>query len=90
MNKTTLLSRRNVVTGALMLGVTLASPLGVHSALAQTLACPPAQRIPFAEGVEPANKRIAVSVAYLGVPFYANYKLGLEDAAKQFGFTYDL
>jgi ABC-type sugar transport system substrate-binding protein len=24
------------------------------------------------------------------VPFYANYKTGLEDGAKQFGFTYDL
>lgn len=83
-------SRRTVMTGALMLGTMLISPMGIQSAVAQTLACPAAQRVPFAEGVEPANKRIAVSVAYLGVPFYANYKLGLEDAAKQFGFTYDL
>ncbi len=40
--------------------------------------------------VPPANKRIGVSVAYLEVPFYANFKLGLEDGAAQFGFTYDL
>ena len=38
----------------------------------------------------PANKKIGVSVAYLKVPFYANFKAGLEDGAKQFGFTYDL
>jgi ribose/xylose/arabinose/galactoside ABC-type transport system permease subunit len=38
----------------------------------------------------PANKKIGVSVAYLKVPFYANFKTGLEDGAKQFGFTYDL
>ena len=24
------------------------------------------------------------------MPFYANFKTGLEDGAKQFGFTYDL
>lgn len=90
MNKTMPLSRRRLLTGALMLGVALASPIGVQSGFAQGLTCPPAQREPFKEGVAPANKRIAVSVAYLGVPFYANYKLGLEDAAKQFGFTYDL
>jgi ribose transport system substrate-binding protein len=40
--------------------------------------------------VAPANKKIGVSVAYLKVPFYANFKTGLEDGAKQFGFTYDL
>jgi ABC-type sugar transport system substrate-binding protein len=88
--KETKLSRRGVIIGALMLGVALGSPVGVQSAAAQALTCPPAQRVPFADGIAPANKRIAVSVAYLGVPFYANYKLGLEDAAKQFGFTYDL
>ena len=47
---------------------------------------PPSSRIaPKAE-----NKKIGVSVAYLKVPFYANFKTGLEDGAKQFGFTYDL
>ena len=35
----------------------------------------------------PANKKIGVSVAYLKVPFYANFKTGLEDGAKQFGFA---
>ena len=41
-------------------------------------------------GIAPANKKIGVSVAYLKVPFYANFKTGLEDGAKQYGFTYEL
>jgi O-succinylhomoserine sulfhydrylase len=42
------------------------------------------------QGVEPANKNIGVSVAYLKVPFYANFKTGLQDGAEHYGFTYDL
>jgi ribose transport system substrate-binding protein len=34
--------------------------------------------------------KIGVSVAYLSVPFYANFKTGLEDGANRFGFEYDL
>jgi ABC-type sugar transport system substrate-binding protein len=64
--------------------------LSAGATLAAELACPAAARETIVEGIAPANKRIAVSVAYLKVPFYANYKLGLEDGAKQFGFTYDL
>lgn len=37
-----------------------------------------------------SGKKIGVSVAYLSVPFYANFKTGLEDGAKRFGFEYDL
>jgi ribose transport system substrate-binding protein len=33
---------------------------------------------------------IGVTVAYLSVPFYAGFKRGLEDGARQFGFEYDL
>ena len=59
-------------------------------ATAETLECTPPARAECVEGIEPANMRIAVSVAYLKVPFYANFKTGLEDGAKQFGFEYDL
>ncbi len=56
-----------------------------------TVSCP---EIPprVVEGTpEPmSGKKIGVSVAYLSVPFYANFKTGLEDGAKRFGFEYDL
>jgi len=38
----------------------------------------------------PSGKKIGVTVAYLSVPFYANFKTGLENGARQFGFEYDL
>ena len=63
---------------------------GSGAAYAEKLDCPAAKRIEATGKFAPANKKIGVSVAYLGVPFYANYKLGLEDGAKQFGFTYEL
>ena len=59
-------------------------------AMAQSLDCPAAARMEITGDVPPANMRIGVSVAYLEVPFYANFKLGLEDGAAQFGFTYEL
>ena len=58
--------------------------------LADKLSCLPPQRMSENPTPAPANKKIGVSVAYLKVPFYANFKTGLEDGAKQFGFTYDL
>jgi ABC-type sugar transport system substrate-binding protein len=64
--------------------------LFVSSALADKLSCLPVQRMAQTPDTPPANKKIGVSVAYLKVPFYANFKTGLEDGAKQFGFTYDL
>lgn len=70
-----------------------AGAIAVFAALpasAQTLDCPAAARMEVTGDVAPANMRIGVSVAYLEVPFYANFKLGLEDGAAQFGFTYDL
>ena len=38
----------------------------------------------------PTGMTIGVTVAYLSVPFYAGFKRGLEDGARQFGFEYDL
>ena len=64
--------------------------LGAQPLLAQALDCNPAVRETITGDLPPANLRIGVSVAYLEVPFYANFKLGLEDGAKQFGFTYEL
>jgi ribose transport system substrate-binding protein len=62
----------------------------VSAASADKLSCLPVQRMAQTSDTPPANKKIGVSVAYLKVPFYANFKTGLEDGAKQFGFTYDL
>jgi ribose transport system substrate-binding protein len=64
---------------------------GSGGALAQTVSCPPAAT-PKASGtpMPSSGKKIGVSVAYLSVPFYANFKTGLADGARDFGFTYDL
>ena len=85
-------SRRRFLLGAAAVGIGAAavSSYLMGSARADTLDCTPPARKVFKPGLVPANKRIAVSVAYLKVPFYANFKMGLEDGAKQFGFEYDL
>ncbi len=79
--------RRTVVLGLMSAGVLSAL---APAALADKLSCLPAQKLAENSDTPPANKTIGVSVAYLKVPFYANFKKGLEDGAKQFGFTYDL
>jgi ribose transport system substrate-binding protein len=76
-----------VVTGLLALSV---PGVLATSALADKLSCKPVERMAPVADTAPANKKIGVSVAYLKVPFYANFKTGLEDGAKQFGFTYAL
>jgi ribose transport system substrate-binding protein len=81
------IGRRTALFGLLGLG---ASAAFGSVASAEKLSCLPVQRIAYTPGTPPANKKIGVSVAYLKVPFYANFKTGLEDGAKQFGFTYDL
>jgi ABC-type sugar transport system substrate-binding protein len=81
------IARRSIVLGLLVSGL---AAMSVPPALADKLACAPVQRVAPMPDVQPANKKIGVSVAYLSVPFYANFKTGLEDGAKQFGFTYDL
>ena len=75
-----------------MLGFLSYGLLGIlaSAASADKLSCPPVERMAQTSDTPPANKKIGVSVAYLKVPFYANFKTGLEDGAKQFGFTYDL
>ena len=75
-----------------MLGLLASGALFAFSpaALADKLSCAPTQHMKETSDIPPANKKIGVSVAYLKVPFYANFKTGLEDGAKQFGFTYDL
>src|SRR5271163_401305 len=81
------IAQRTAVLGFLSCGL-----LGIltSAASADKLSCPPVQRMAQTSDTPPANKKIGVSVAYLKVPFYANFKTGLEDGAKQFGFTYDL
>ena len=81
------IARRAALFGLLGLAV---PALFVTTAAADKLSCLPVQRMAQTPGTQPANKKIGVSVAYLKVPFYANFKAGLEDGAKQFGFTYDL
>ncbi|MCP4382418.1 MAG: sugar ABC transporter substrate-binding protein [Hyphomicrobiales bacterium] len=87
-DETVRITRRALLAGVAAIGFGALSATG--PALAQTLDCPPPPRVTMVDGVEPANKKIGVSVAYLAVPFYANFKTGLEDGAKQFGFEYDL
>ena len=81
------IAKRTAVLGFLSYGL-----LGIlaSAASADKLSCPPVERMAQTSDTPPANKKIGVSVAYLKVPFYANFKTGLEDGAKQFGFTYDL
>ncbi len=90
------LNRRQMIHGAAALGlgaVGMRALVGSARVTAQEVSCPPAAT-PSA-GVlgtpEPASgQTIGVSVAYLSVPFYANFKTGLEDGARRFGFEYDL
>src|SRR6204780_1463213 len=80
--------RRTVLFGLISSGIV---SLSASVALAaEKLSCLPVQHMTETSAVSPANKKIGVTVAYLKVPFYANFKTGLEDGAKQFGFTYDL
>src|SRR5581483_1148847 len=81
------IGRRDALLGLFGLGLSAGF---ASAASAQKLSCLPVQRMIYTPGTPPANKRIGVSVAYLKVPFYANFKTGLEDGAKQFGFTYEL
>ena len=72
---------RSRVRRGLMLGI-LSSSLFcafIPSALADKLSCLPPQRLSENPTPAPANKKIGVTVAYLKVPFYANFKTGLED-----------
>jgi len=80
------LDRRRLLRGAAALG--LGAGLGGRvRAFAQD-----ATPVPYDTGTPepPSGKKIGVSVAYLSVPFYANFKTGLADGATRFGFEYEL
>ncbi|MFT4041495.1 MAG: sugar ABC transporter substrate-binding protein [Thermomicrobiales bacterium] len=84
------LGRRVLLRHAAAVG--LAAPfLRWQGAGAQEVSCPP-PATPTATGtpLPLSGKKLGVTVAYLSVPFYAGFKKGLDDAAKQFGFEYDL
>lgn len=90
------LNRRQIIRSAAALGLGATGMPSLRrgpGAGAQEVSCPPAAT-PSADALgtpEPASgKKIGVSVAYLSVPFYANFKTGLEDGATRFGFEYDL
>ena len=88
------MDRRTLLRGALALGIAPALAAfrpGAGSVAAQEVSCPPVAT-PEAMGTPMASTgmRIGVTVAYLSVPFYAGFKRGLEDGARQFGFEYDL
>ena len=80
-------AKRVTALGLLVAGL---SALLATTSVAEELSCPPPQRAEAEQGIQPANKKIGVSVAYLKVPFYANFKTGLQDGADHYGFTYEL
>ena len=92
MNRRALLKRSLAFGLAAPTLATLSDAFGsVAGVAAQEVTCPPAAS-PVAVGspAAPTGKTIGVTVAYLSVPFYAGFKRGLEDGARQFGFEYDL
>ncbi|MCA9860700.1 MAG: sugar ABC transporter substrate-binding protein [Thermomicrobiales bacterium] len=89
--------RRTVLRRGALGGLSLAAlaaagvTLRPEGSAAQDITCPPIEPRVVEGTPEPmSGMRIGVSVAYLSVPFYANFKTGLEDGATRFGFEYDL
>ena len=83
------LLRRAVVLGLAASGsAILPTPFGRGiGAMAQEVSCPPPVTLStLATPAAPSGKKIGVTVAYLSVPFYAGFKRGLEDGAREFGF----
>src|SRR5688572_11199280 len=91
MNRRSLLRRSLALGLAVPVLTALPRPFANVALAAQEVTCPPAAS-PVAAGTPAAatGKTIGVTVAYLSVPFYAGFKRGLEDGARQFGFEYDL
>lgn len=90
------LDRRTLLKRAAVAGLSVPALWGLSSrtpaAFAQEVTCAPAAT-PAADLGTPepfSGMTIGVSVAYLSVPFYANFITGLEDGARRFGFEYDL
>jgi ABC-type sugar transport system substrate-binding protein len=93
MNRRALMKRAaalGLATPALATVASLAR--GSNGALAQEITCPPPATPAADIGTPepPSGMTIGVSVAYLSVPFYANFMTGLADGANRFGFSYDL
>jgi ABC-type sugar transport system substrate-binding protein len=93
------LGRRDLMKRAAAAGLSVPALAALWSltgssqqAVAQEISCPPPASPAADIGTpEPASgMTIGVSVAYLSVPFYANFMTGLEDGARRFGFEYDL
>ncbi len=92
------INRRSLLRRSLALGLaapalaTLPHGFGnVARVAAQDVTCPPAASPWRSERRwRQPGMTIGVTVAYLSVPFYAGFKRGLEDGARQFGFEYDL
>lgn len=86
------LLRRSAVGGlALGASASLGATLRPSRSIAQDVTCPEIEPRVVEGTPEPmSGQKIGVSVAYLSVPFYANFKTGLEDGARRFGFDYDL
>lgn len=93
-----MLDRRRLLRLAAASGLGAAAATASHqsigsagSVLAQEVTCPdPATPVAMGTPMPASGMTIGVSVAYLSVPFYANFKTGLENGARQFGFDYDL
>src|SRR4051794_18436278 len=86
-------NRRRVLgrAAALGAGALVLRHSGSDVSAQDELDCPPAAtRVPDGTPEAKSGKKIGVSVAYLSVPFYANFKKGLQDGADRFGFDYDL
>jgi ABC-type sugar transport system substrate-binding protein len=92
------MNRRSLLRRSLALGVAApvlaALPTSIGNVArvgAQEVTCPPAASpVPVGTPMASTGMTIGVTVAYLSVPFYAGFKRGLEDGARQFGFEYDL
>jgi ABC-type sugar transport system substrate-binding protein len=87
-------NRRQMLRGVagVGLGAAMIPSFGQRGATAQDVTCPPpASPVADIGSPEPmSGQKIGISVAYLSVPFYANFKTGIADGAARFGFEYDL
>jgi ABC-type sugar transport system substrate-binding protein len=92
------MSRRDFIRRGAAFGMVVPSIAAALNAVSlrttkgQEVGCPEATPEPAAAGtpLPQSGQKIGVTVAYLSVPFYANFKTGLADGARMYGFEYDL
>lgn len=92
------MNRRDLLRRSLLLGLAapavaalLPTPWQNAAVLAQDVTCPTvATPEPTGTPMPMSGLKIGATVAYLSVPFYAGFKVGLDDGARRFGFEYDL